>query len=353
MPDACDAVAVVVPAHRGGPALDRCLAALTSQTSPAEQLVVVADGPGAAADAALRSAVARAGARLVVAPEQGGPGAARNLGAEWTSAPLLFFVDSDVALAADAVARVRERLSDGDDAVFGSYDDQPADPGFTSQYKNLVHHLVHQRGRREAATFWGACGGVRRTAFAGVGGFDEAFGRPCVEDIELGYRLRRDGYRLTLDHQLRGTHLKRWTVLGLARTDFFDRAVPYSALILRSRVVVDDLGTETRSRLQVLATAAGVASLMSVPRSGRRGLMGAAAAGGAVIALDAALLIDLARLRGLAFAARCIPWRLVHQALSLGGLAVATVAVAAEAAGLRQPPTVRLRPSAELRGDGR
>jgi hypothetical protein len=33
-------------------------------------------------------------------------------------------------------------------------------------------------------------GVVRREAFMLVGGFDESYTRPCIEDIELGYRLR-------------------------------------------------------------------------------------------------------------------------------------------------------------------
>ena len=80
-----------------------------------------------------------------------------------------------------------------------------------SQYRNLLHHFVHQEGNPEASTFWAGCGAVRRAAFDAVAGYDEArFRRPSIEDIELGYRLRRAGYRIRLDRDLQCTHLKRW-----------------------------------------------------------------------------------------------------------------------------------------------
>ena len=50
-------------------------------------------------------------------------------------------------------------------AVMGSYDDTPSEPGLVSQYRNLLHHFVHQVGREKASTFWAGCGAVRRGAF--------------------------------------------------------------------------------------------------------------------------------------------------------------------------------------------
>ena len=77
---------------------------------------------------------------------------------------LLFFVDADVALRPDATAQVLDAFAGEPHlaAVFGSYDDAPAAENFLSQYKNLLHHWVHQTGREEASTFWAGCGAIRR-----------------------------------------------------------------------------------------------------------------------------------------------------------------------------------------------
>ena len=84
-----------------------------------------------------------------------------------------------------------------------------------SQFKNLSHAYVHEVGNPAASTFWAGLGAVRAAAFQRVGGFDERFVRPSVEDIDLGYRLAAAGYPLRLDPAFRGTHLKRWTLRQL------------------------------------------------------------------------------------------------------------------------------------------
>jgi GT2 family glycosyltransferase len=136
-------------------------------------------------------------------------------------------------------------------ALFGSYDDAPAATNFLSQYKNLFHHYVHQIANEEASTFWGACGAIRREVFLKLGGFDESYHQPCIEDIELGYRLKRAGYRIRLLKTLQVKHLKHWGVKSLLKTDFFQRALPWTELILRDRRLVNDLNLKTSSRVSV------------------------------------------------------------------------------------------------------
>lgn len=344
MPPAPPSIALIVPVHRAGPDLDRCLRALTVLDPAPEEIVIAVDGPRAAADPDLSATLSRTGLPVVVTDHAGGPALARNVGASVSRADVLFFVDSDVVVRPDALRRLRSAMSSAEaDAVFGSYDAHPGDHGFTSQYKNLTHHLVHQRARREGATFWGACGAVRRAAFEAVGGFDENYLRPCVEDIELGYRLRGAGYRVVVEPGLQVTHLKRWTVRSLLRTDLMDRAVPWSLLIFRSRVVVDDLGTEVTARVQLLLTAAalGAGATAAVTGSLMVALAGVGALG-VVVLLDLPVLRGLVRLRGKRFAVRAVPWRITHQLVCLGGIGLAVFRMGLQHAGLRPGPTPAL-----------
>ena len=97
------------------------------------------------------------------------------------------------------------------DALIGCYDDDPAEREFLSQYENLMHCFVHQTGNEQASTFWSGCGAIRRDVFLAHSGFDEAYSRLAIEDIELGYRLFQDGRRMMMDKHLRMKHLKKWT----------------------------------------------------------------------------------------------------------------------------------------------
>jgi hypothetical protein len=145
----------------------------------------------------------------------------------------LFFVDADVVINGDAVERVRAAFQREPDvaAFIGSYDEEPDEQNFHSQYKNLFHHFVHQHGLQEASTFWGACGAIRRDIFHKLGGFDESYERPSIEDIELGYRLKAASHRIRLLPDLQVKHLKRWEARSLIKTDMLNRAAPWTELI--------------------------------------------------------------------------------------------------------------------------
>lgn len=241
-------VSVAVPTHNGGKHLDRCLDALRGSSQQPLELFVVDDG---SSDNSAEIGRQKA-ATVLQLHEQSGPAAARNFGARQSTGKILFFVDSDVVVKKETLERLIGvfQSDPGIAAVFGSYDDRPAEKNFFSQYKNLFHHYVHQKSDSEAATFWAGCGAIRRDAFRAVGGFDpERYPEPSIEDIELGLRLRLKGYRIVLDKKLQVQHLKRWTLLSLVRTDIFSRALPWRKLILETSQVVRDLNLKTSDRI--------------------------------------------------------------------------------------------------------
>ena len=136
-------------------------------------------------------------------------------------------------------------------ALFGSYDDAPAEQGLVSAYTSLRHSFMHQSGRREASTFWAGCGAMLRGVFVSQGGFDETCKRPAIEDIEVGYRLMQSGRKIVLEPALQVKHLKRWTLGSLIRTDVFDRAIPWTELILRNGRMPNDLNVSWTQRASV------------------------------------------------------------------------------------------------------
>lgn len=319
-------VSVVIPVHRGGDALRRCLEHLAAAEPRAGEVIVVADGPG---DGAWQVAE-RYGARVVELPQRVGAGAARNAGARAARGSVLFFVDADVTVAPDAVGRVVASLAAHPEwsAVFGSYDDAPGPPNFVAQYKGLLNHYVHQRAREEAFTFWTALGAVRRDAFQGAGGFDPS----CViEDVELGYRLRAGGRRVGVDKALLGKHLKPWTFASLLRSDFLHRAIPWTQVMLRYGSAERDLNLDTASRRSVVASFLLVAAVLtSLAWSAAAGLVAAGACAAALLWLNRSLYAFFGRKRGPWFAARAVA---MHWLYFLYGGAAFAVGVAQHLAG--------------------
>lgn len=259
-PDAIPTLSVIIPVHNGGAHLPRCLDALRASDLKGREVVVVDDG---STDGSGDVARAR-GFEVLRLDARRGPAAARNEGARRARGQVLLFIDADVLARADTLARVEAFFREREEtaALFGSYDDAPDAPGFVSQYKNLAHHFIHQRSRAEAETFWAGCGAVRREAFAAVGGFDEnEYTRPSIEDIELGRRLRRRGFRITLDRGLQVKHLKRWTLASLLRADVTARAIPWSRLILEEGSMPRDLNLRAGDRVSAALACAAVLTL--------------------------------------------------------------------------------------------
>ena len=289
--------------------LRRVLAPFRGRPTSVE-VVIAVDGPS---DEDWQALAAEFGAASVQLPLRSGPAAARNRAAAVARGSILLFVDGDVIAAPDAIERVRTFLhrNPGVAAVFGTYDEAPDAPQFVSQYRNLSHRYVHCTTAREARTFWAGLGAVRADAFRSVGGFDESFARPCVEDIELGYRLTAAGHRIAVEPAIEGKHLKRWTFVSVVRSDVFDRGIPWTQLLLRVKSTQTDLNLTPRLRLSVVASYLFVALLALAIKWPVAGLL-------AVVALVSLLVLNweyyrhFSAIRGWWFAARVVPMHLVH-----------------------------------------
>lgn len=245
-------ISVVVPAYNAAATLPECLRRLLVNPDPSCQVIVVDDC--STDDTA--AIAARCGARVVQLAEQSGAAVARNVGAAHATADILFFVDADVMVAPDTVEHVIRLLGDRPEisAVFGSYTAATVHTNFCSVYKNLMHHLTHQAAHPEARTFWSGAGAIRTEAFWAVGGFDPADTRTAdVEDIALGYRLTRAGYRIRLDRDMQVTHAKYYGFMSLIRSDVVHRAIPWTRLMMRERMFQHDLNTTSNGLVSSLA----------------------------------------------------------------------------------------------------
>jgi glycosyltransferase involved in cell wall biosynthesis len=298
-------VSVIIPVHNGGDNFRRCLLSVKELKPSPEEVIVVADGdPDGSWEVAEGFDL-----QVLRRPSPGGPAQARNLGANNAKGDILLFIDADVTVPYDTIEKVVTsfQIYPDLDALIGSYDDEPFETNFLSQYKNLLHHFVHQTSNREASTFWGACGAIRREVFFKMGGFDKRYRRPSIEDIDLGYRLKKAGYKIYLLKQIQVKHLKHWGIISLLRADFFFRALPWTNLILNEGRFLDDLNIKFTSRISVLAV-----FLLALTFIGSMFSSWLLAPSVFLMVLLFGLNWDLYRFflnkRGLNFAVKTIPW---------------------------------------------
>lgn len=296
-------LSVVVPAHNAESDLPHCLDALAASDLPRDnwELILVDDSPGR------------------------GPAYARNRGIESSAAAVVAFVDADVTVHRNALRLMLERIESGDaDAVFGSYDDAPSEPGLVSQYRNLLHHFIHQRAGPEVESFWAGCGAVKRQTLIDVGMFDEVeYRKPEIEDVELGYRLRDARHRIVLDPRAQCTHRKRWTLRGMITSDFSRRGVPWARLLARRGMITSPRGLSLgkAERLSAVTALAVVTALLIAGFSGSSAWTVVAVAGIAGFLLASHELLGwLARVRGIGFALKAVPLHLIYNLVAVSAL---------------------------------
>ncbi len=317
-------ISVVVPVRNGLANLQATLAALRASERPPDEILVMDDG---SSDETVRIDLGPGIRRHRVPDGPRGPGAARNLGAKLARGQIVFFVDSDVELHPDALGRVEEFFDRNPEhaACFGAYDTHPAARNFISQYRNLLHHFVHRSNAGEASTFWAGCGAVRRDVFLEIGGFDERYGSPMIEDIDLGVRLRDAGHRIALVPEIQGSHRKRWTAFSMIRTDIRSRAIPWTRLILERRDLPRVLNLKMSARVSAALAWTAVAAACAgffLPRlwpAVPAALLG-------VVALNFPFYRFLLEERGFLFALASFPWHVLYFLYSSATFALVTAA---------------------------
>ncbi len=244
-------VSVIMPVRNGEDYLLSSLPAVRRSDHDDFELIVVDDNStDSSADISKRFADL-----VITQDERRGPARARNTGAERSRGSILLFIDADVEIRKDTICLVvREMTGKPElDAVFGSYDSEPMARNVISQYKNLLHHFVHQNSSPRASTFWAGCGAIRREIFFELGGFPGNGLSPSIEDVRLGYKLTERMGEIRLLKDLQVKHLKKWSFVDLLKTDIFGRAIPWSRLT-RGKHLPYDLNFKCSDRISGVVT---------------------------------------------------------------------------------------------------
>jgi glycosyltransferase involved in cell wall biosynthesis len=254
-------LSVIIPVRNGETTIRQCLNRVYASTFRDFEVIVVDDHSIDGTAAIVRSFPCQ----LISSAENLGAGRARNLGAASAHGRIFYFLDADILVNAETFGRAVDafRCHPEYSAMFGSFEKNTPAEGFVSVYKNLLHHYTHQTSSEEAGTFCGGLGAIRRDAFFEVGGFDPKW--RYMEDVELGCRLHRAGHRIWLNKQLQATHLKRYTFAGLIHSDVSRRAIPWTRIMLDSRVIRSDLNTQAHNVASVPVSFLLLAALV-IPR---------------------------------------------------------------------------------------
>lgn len=199
-------VSVIVPCHNAEKTLGACLDSIYSQTFQIHEVIVVDDSSSDQSIGIARSYPRGNGppCRLIENTVNRGVSFTRNAGVAASTGEILFFLDSDEALAPDAVANAVALLADGYDFVHGIIAPEPLfDDGPIEWYRTLHAYWWRKRGLGQVRTAFFAQAAMPRSVFDAVGPFDESL--RDSEDLEYSDRLA-PGRRILLTDRVVARH---------------------------------------------------------------------------------------------------------------------------------------------------
>jgi GT2 family glycosyltransferase len=185
----------VIPTKDRWGALSRLLECLDRQQADAAfEIVVIDDGSNAPPPA---SPVMRGRPVRVIRTPNGGRAAARNRGASDATGEILIFLDDDMHVAADFVARHIDAHSRSGRVILGPTplpgDIEDTAFGRFRAWLDLRQAVAAVDDLSEVDGLSGANMSIARSAFERTGGFDERLTNPGCEDYAFHLRARRAG----------------------------------------------------------------------------------------------------------------------------------------------------------------
>jgi GT2 family glycosyltransferase len=250
-------VTAVLCTHARPESLERCLASLLAQETPADQIVVVDSSDGRETQDRVEAwfrenAAARCCRYFRVGGSLRGLTRQRNFGLRWAAHDLVVFFDDDVVARPACLAQMQRPLREPDDRTVGAgavVENEPADHTWLWRLRRLIGIVPSLRPGRYfgsgMSTPWGhgdgesawidgdwlpGCAMMWRTAAARELGFHEDFGGYAQgEDLDFSLRARSRG-RLVLARDARVLHLHE----AAGRPDHFKMG--YMTILNRFRI---------------------------------------------------------------------------------------------------------------------
>ncbi|MEK9143897.1 MAG: glycosyltransferase family 2 protein [Patescibacteria group bacterium] len=271
---------IIIPYHNSEATIGRLLRSIQkSKKAPAYEVIVVDDGSTEPVTPAPFSVTpAQAGVqpkkildsrfrgndkmslRVIRLSRNMGPAVARNRGVKIARGKFVVFLDSDVELFPDALHNLGKIYEDDPDvvAVTGVWVKEQRSKAFFPNYKALRDwsYWINERDKSGYYFLFSTrVASIKKTVFQRLGGFDETYPAPLVEDIELTYRIARR-YAIIFAPNVRVRH--EFESFWPVAKKYFLRAYYWTKLYAR-RKKFDPVATTLQ---EALTTISGVAVVL-------------------------------------------------------------------------------------------
>ncbi len=202
-------LSIIIPYYNASEKLIRLLTTLKkSKKAPAFEVIVVDDG----STMPVKDFISHdfPAVRVVRLAHNHGPAVARNRGVAAATGEFVVFLDGDVEVFPDTLHEIANVFMDDPDvvALTGVWVKEQHTSAFFPNFKALRDwsYWVNERDKSGYYFLFSTrIAAIKKAVFLRLGGFDETYPAPLVEDIELTYRIARR-YAIIFAPQVRVRH---------------------------------------------------------------------------------------------------------------------------------------------------
>jgi glycosyltransferase involved in cell wall biosynthesis len=188
---------IVIPYHNSSATIGRLLASIAkSKKAPTLEVIVVDDASFEEIRNPKSEIRNKLKIKIIKLKTNRGPAVARNRGVEIARGKFVVFLDSDVELFPDTLHNLAKVFLDDPDvvALTGVWVKEQRSKDFFPNFKALRDwsYWINERDKSGYYFLFSTrIAAIKKSVFQRLGGFDEQYPAPLVEDIELTYRIAR------------------------------------------------------------------------------------------------------------------------------------------------------------------
>ena len=230
-------ISVIIPNYNGSSTIGRCLeAAFSSEYDNFE--VIVTDDCSTDNSAEI---IKKFPCKFIFLDKHSGASRARNTGTKNSGGEILFFIDADCLLQKNTLASVNKAFLISENAIIGgTYTAIPYDKDFFSTFQSIF--INYSETKKEPPDYIPTHAMViARDIFMKSGGFKENF-LPILEDVEFSHRLRKMGYKLTMNSEILVRHIFDFTLIKSMK-NAFRKSLYWTIYSLKNKDLLADSGT--------------------------------------------------------------------------------------------------------------
>lgn len=230
-------ISVIIPNYNGSSTIGRCLEASFSSEYDNFEVIVADD---CSTDNSVEI-IKEFPCKLISLDKHSGASKARNTGAENSKGDILFFIDADCLVQRDTLTKVNKAFSITDNAITGgTYSAIPYDKDFFSTFQSIFINYSETK-KKEPDYIATHAMIIDSEVFKKTGGFVENC-LPILEDVESSHRLRKTGYKLTMNSEILVRHIFNFTLIKSLK-NAFRKSRYWTIYSIKNKDLLADSGT--------------------------------------------------------------------------------------------------------------